>query len=71
MKAAIKRSKLNWMFWKTIRKVDKLVKSEAPRPKGRGFCLTAVLRRGEQTGQNCDGKVKSSKFKACEFRVIR
>ncbi len=26
-------------------------KCEAPRPKGRGFCLAAVLRGGEQTGQ--------------------
>jgi len=25
--------------------------SEAPRPKRRGFCLAAVLRGGEQTGQ--------------------
>ena len=28
----------------------KQLESEAPRPLGRGFCLTAVLRGGEQTG---------------------
>ena len=26
-------------------------KFEVPRPKGQGFCLTAVLRGGEQNGQ--------------------
>ncbi|MES0447423.1 MAG: hypothetical protein ABUJ92_12845 [Desulfobacterales bacterium] len=27
-------------------------KSEASHPKGQGFCLTAVLRGGEQTGHH-------------------